>query len=321
MIRKKGFVIVMTTSMLFVLTACGAVKKIEKETKMTETKSDANAVTDITAMNFEKKSIAEIKESAKKSMSVLGTDDSKYGNIASSNVVPIITDKEEIYNLKLNKSDGNDIEKPGSFNEVIASKRIDNVKEIYRNDMEGIKQEINMAECTDAEHLIEYIENYMNTTYIDSPFKWVVEYLNVNTSSDKKDYIGVSIRPSYDGVVFTRTLVMNDGLPVNDASDFRGGLIYITEMNNIQEYYGISPYYEVEKQGDAITDILSIESVLSIVANKIDKESISEIKLFELAYKLKKDLTAVPIWSVTVVENGEDRNFQIDAVTGDVYFE
>ena len=61
--------------------------------------------------------------------------------------------------------------------------------------------------------------------------------------------------------------------------------------------------------------------MLSIVANKIDKDSVSEIKLFELAYRLNKDLSAVLIWNIVVNENGNDRNFQIDAVTGDVYFE
>lgn len=57
------------------------------------------------------------------------------------------------------------------------------------------------------------------------------------------------------------------------------------------------------------------------MANKIDKKSVSEIKLFELAYRLDKYLSAVPIWNIVVKENGNDRNFQIDAVTGDVYFE
>lgn len=106
------------------MTSCGVVQKIEKQTKVT-----GESKPKVSSMNFETKSISEIRNSAEKSMSVLGTDSSEYGNIAKTGIVPIITDKDEIY----------------------------------------------------------------------------------------------SIRPSYDRVVFTGTFVLNNGIPINTAPDFRGG--------------------------------------------------------------------------------------------------
>lgn len=47
--------------------------------------------------------------------------------------------------------------------------------------------------------------------------------------------------------------------------------------------------------GNLISEILSIESVLYIGANKIDKSSVNKIKMLELAYRLNNSLSAVPI--------------------------
>lgn len=47
--------------------------------------------------------------------------------------------------------------------------------------------------------------------------------------------------------------------------------------------------------GNLISEILSIESVLYIVANKIDKSSVNKIKMLELVYRLNNSLSAVPI--------------------------
>lgn len=314
--RTKKILAVTVLMIAVLFTSCGVIKKVEEQTKYTEEKKADKAK--VSKMVFETKSISEIRADAEKSMSVLGTDSSGYGNIRKTDIVPIITEKDEIYNIKLEKLDGNELSK-GS--QQYANDKITSSYTVYRNDKEKVKKKLNISGGTDVESLIGFVENYMDTTYKDSLFKWVVEYIDVRTSADKKETILVSIRPSYDGVVFTRTLVVHDGKVTNIASDLRKGLLVITEMNKIDEYYSISPYYEVEKQGEAISEILSIESVLSIVANKLDKDTGNEIKLFELAYRLNKDLSAVPIWNIVVSQDGNDRNFQIDAVTGDVYFE
>ncbi len=314
---KKIFLAAAVTSTI-VLTSCMGVEKIEKKQEISSEKTGQRKVSE---MNFERKSIREVRNNAEEIMGVLGTDKSEFQNIGETHVAPIITDKDEIYSIQLTKLEGNDLTSGTSFDSVLASKKIISSCDIYRNDQERIKKKLNMPNGTDIKDLIAFAENYMDTTYQDSEFQWVVEYVTVHTSNDQKDYAFVSVRPSYDGVVFTGRLVLNDGVPTNIPIDFRRGTLCMTEMNKIYEYQGISPYYKVEKQGEAISEILDMESVLSIVANKIDKNSVSEIKMFELAYRLKRDLSAVPIWNIVVLENGHERNFQIDAVTGDVYFE
>ncbi|MDE5780600.1 MAG: hypothetical protein K2I03_03880 [Lachnospiraceae bacterium] len=316
--RTKRILTVTILMSSFFLTACSDVEKIEKKTN---TANEENKNIKVSQMIFETKSISEIRNGSEKSMSVLGTAGSEYGNIGKTGIVPIITNEDEIYNIKLTRSDGNELTKTGSFNDELSSNRITDSYQVYRNDKEKVKTKLNIPDGTDIEDLIGFVENYMDTTYSDSLFKWIVENVSVITLSDKKDVISVSVRPSYDGVVFIGTLIFNDAIPTNATFDFMFGYLNITSMNKIDEYYGISPYYEVERQGEAISEILSIESVLSIVANRIDRESVSEIRVFELAYRLDRNRTAVPIWNIVINENDTVRNFQIDAVTGDVYFE
>ena len=314
----KKMIIIMMMMVSGVLTACMGVNKIEKKTELDDKTIGRKQISEIF---FEKKEISEIRANAEKSMGLLGSEDSDFPNLGQTKVAPIITTKDSISALQLKKLEGNELTGGGGFSETLASKKIIDTYEVYRNDQEKVKKKIHIVNGTNIEDMIQYVENYLDTIYSKSEFKWIVEYVTVHTSDDQKEYADVSVRPSYDGVVFTGRLVLNNGIPDNIAKDFRGGHLCISRMNEIDEYHDISPYYEIEKQGEPIGKILSIESVLSIVSNKVDHDTISNIKIFELAYRLKKDLSAVPIWNVVVNENGNDRNFQIDAVTGDVYFE
>ena len=319
MYRKKILLIWCITFIhIILITSCSVVEKIDRKTKVNELNNNDIKVGE---MFLETKSIKDIRSNVEKSIENLANDNNPYQNINKTDIIPIITDKDEICNIQLKRLDSNEIENGISFDQIFQSKKIVDSLKIYRNDRQYLNKQLNLLEESDVKSLIEFAETYLNNKYSESKFKWVVEYLEINKTSDGKDIIGVNIRPSYEGVVFARTLVLNNGKPTNTASDFRAGLIYITEKDKIDYYSGISPYYDIEIKGNPIKEILSIESVLSIVANKIDKESISEIKLFELAYRLNKDLSAIPIWNIVVNENGNDRNFQIDAVTGDVYFE
>lgn len=317
--RKKKF---LTATLLFlsvIFASCNSVKKIERQTKIADGKASKPKVS---GPIFETKSISQIRDGAGKSMEVFGTDSSKYGNIGKTGIVPIITDKDEIYNIKLEKSDGNELTDGNSWGDMLTPNKVTNSYSVYRNDKEKIKTRLNIKDGTDIGDLINFTENYMDTTYNDSPFKYLVENVQVTTTSDKQDFVSVAIRPSYDGVVFIKTYFLKNGLPENIPRDFTGGNLGVMEMNKIYSYSGISPYYNVEKQGEAISEILSIESVLSIVANKINKDKVNDIKLFELAYRLNRDYSAVPVWNIVIDEAGNgDRNFQIDAVKGDVFFE
>lgn len=295
-------------------------EEVTEEANVTEKKAyEFN----ISGVVLKSESISKVRENAEKSMSILGTDKSKYNNIAKSNIIPIITDKDKIYNLKLERLDGNELDNNMAYYMYGSREIVDSYK-VYRNDRERVKTKLNITNGTNIEDLIEFAEIYMNFVYRKSPFKWVVENVQVSTAYDKQDYAQINIRPSYDGVVFKRTDMFKDGKPTDlaaCATDFRKGTLYVKEMNKIYGYSSISPNYKVERQGEAITEILSIESVLSIVANRIDEKSVSDIRVFELAYRLNRDLTAIPVWNIVIRENGSERNFQIDAVTGYIYFE
>jgi len=124
---------------------------------------------------------------------------------------------------------------------------------------------------------------------------------------------------------FTGQLVPNDGNKVcrnNTAEDFRSGNVCIWNNNEVKGYGFINPYYDIEKQGEPISEIVSVETVIDIVSSKIGDNAENYIKMFELDYSLNKNsYVAKPIWYVVVNINGVDRNFQIDAVSGEIYFE
>lgn len=319
--KCRSKLVVLLFGLFFLLTSCGIVKKIDNKEKTNGSNSEIETGTEIEKMNFDTKEIAGIRDDVADILNKLGTDSSIYGNLADTSIIPIITDKDEIYSLQLEKMDGNNLSKTGGVGGILSTKSISSQKKIYRNDMEGRNIILKYMKEKSVGEIMNYVEEYLDSTYEDSPFKWCVEYMQIYTTSDKQNYISLGVRPSYEGIVFTRTLVLNNGIPTNIPEDFRCGLVNMTETDKIDEYYDISPYYNVKKQGEPIKKILSIDSVLSIVANKIDTKSVSEIRIFELAYRLNRDLTAVPIWNIVVYENGNERNFQIDAVTGDVYFE
>lgn len=298
-------------------------KFIEEVTEETNVTDKKEYEFNILGVILKSESISRVRADAEKSMSILGTDNCNYNNIAKTDIIPIITDKDKIYNIKLERLDDNELGN-NMAGYMYGSREIIETYKVYRNDRERVKTKLNITNGTDIKDLIEFAEKYMNTAYRKSPFKWVVENVEVSTAYDKQDYAQINIRPSYDGVVFKRTMIFKDR-NLTDleacAGDFNKGTLYVKEMNKIYGYSNISPNYKVKRQGDAITEILSIESVLSIVSNRIDKNSVSDIRVFELAYRLNRDLSAIPIWNIVIRENGSERNFQIDAVTGYIYYQ
>lgn len=140
-------------------------------------------------MYFETKEIADIRDEAKVTLKMLGTDSGSYGNLADTSVIPIITDKDEIYSLQLEKMEGNNLSKTGGFCEILSKKSIISQKKIYRNDMEGRNTILKYMDKKSVGEVMNYVEEYLDNTYEDSPFKWCVENMQVYTTSDRQDYI------------------------------------------------------------------------------------------------------------------------------------
>ena len=304
-------------AVIFAITGCSTVKKIEKREKVDQTVVEEQKVTD---MYFEKKSIAQVRKDALTLAEEIGTDKSRFANCREIAVEPFITENDEIYKLSLEKLDGNDLSNGKSIGLLVSSQTDLQEVQYYRNNKGCDKVMLSISGKETVRSLIQDVEAYMKKTYSDSPFEWLVERLDVMSKSGK-DYVNLHVRPSYDGIPFAGVWIVNDGRVPNMAKDFRTAIVGVTESGKIYSYEGISPYYRVEKQGELITEIMTLDSAMSVITKKMGEDVNFWIENVELTYRLGKDMQAVPIWNMVVLSGKGETKFQIDVENGELYYE
>ncbi len=306
----------MLTAVICLVTGCSVVKKIDKREKLNSSVIKEQQIPEI---YFEKKSISEVRQEAVEEMRNLGTKESKFTNCNETEDVAVVTEKDEIYRLSLEKQEGNDLSNHNSIYSLIGNQTGFKQNKYYRGDGKYQDTILNIDGSPTIHEVITNVETYMKHTYPDSPFVWMVEGINV-MSKDGKDYVDMNVRPSYDGVPFVGKLVVNNGKITNTAKDFRSGVIGVTQAQEIYSYEGISPYYKVERLGEPITEVMTLGSALSVVSHKMGSSPFW-IEEVELSYRLEKNMEAVPIWNILLNSAKGELNYQIDAVTGEVYYE
>ena len=105
------------------------------------------------------------------------------------------------------------------------------------------------------------------------------------------------------------------------------GLVELIEHKNI-DYFGCIPLAtQLEKQGEKIEEIISLENVFYLFSNKIGENSTYRVLSVELGYRLTEQYgdncrygEGSPIWRIiaTNENNNIDYVFEIDCVTGQI---
>lgn len=107
-----------------------------------------------------------------------------------------------------------------------------------------------------------------------------------------------------------------------------GGLAEIIEHGVMDSFECVPLTIETEKQGEAITEIISLENIFNKLSNRIGENSSYKILSVELGYRLTERTNdyayyygeGTPIWRIIATNENDNKNyvFEIDCVTGQI---
>ena len=107
-----------------------------------------------------------------------------------------------------------------------------------------------------------------------------------------------------------------------------GGLAEIIEHGVMDSFECVPLTIETEKQGEAITEIISLENIFNKLSNRIGENSSYKILSVELGYRLTERTNdyvyyygeGTPIWRIIATNENDNKNyvFEIDCVTGKI---
>ena len=107
-----------------------------------------------------------------------------------------------------------------------------------------------------------------------------------------------------------------------------GGLAEIIEHGVMDSFECVPLTIETEKQGEAITEIISLENIFNKFSNRIGENSSYKILSVELGYRLTERTNdyvyyygeGTPIWRIIATNENDNKNyvFEIDCVTGQI---
>ena len=107
-----------------------------------------------------------------------------------------------------------------------------------------------------------------------------------------------------------------------------GGLAEIIEHGVMDSFECVPLTIETEKQGEPITEIISLENIFNKLSNRIGENSSYKILSVELGYRLTERTNdyvyyygeGTPIWRIIATNENDNKNyvFEIDCVTGQI---
>ena len=175
---------------------------------------------------------------------------------------------------------------------------------------------------------IEFVEEYMNTQmpYETNPnVKAKVYLIRVLKVTDDIYAYSCMVNRTLYGLT-TEVYPSSYGNPQEGVLE-ENGLVELIEHKNI-DYFGCIPLAtQLEKQGEKIDEIISLENAFYLFSNKIGENSTYRVLSVELGYSLTEQYgyncrygEGTPIWRIiaTNENNNIDYVFEIDCVTGKI---
>ena len=179
-----------------------------------------------------------------------------------------------------------------------------------------------------VQECIDFVEDYINT---EMPYE-------TNPDIKAKVYLVRVLKVTDDiyaySCMVSRTMY---GLSIEVyPSSFGGsqegisqemGVVELIEHDEIDYFGCIALATATEKQGDAISEIISLENAFNLLSNKIGENSTYKILSIELGYRLTQNYgdgynygEGTPIWRIMTMNENDNKNyvFEIDCVTGNI---
>ena len=177
---------------------------------------------------------------------------------------------------------------------------------------------------------VDFVEEYMNTQMIyetNPDIRAKVYLIRVLKVTDEIYAYSCMVSRTMYGLT-TEVYPSSYG---NSQEGIRedGGLVELIEHNEI-DYFGYVPLATyTEKEGDAITEIISLDNAFNLLSNRIGENSTYKILSVELGYRLTERYgegnlyrygEGTPIWRIITMNENDTKNyvFEIDCVTGKI---
>ena len=181
-----------------------------------------------------------------------------------------------------------------------------------------------------VQECINFVEEYMNTKmpYETNPDVKAKVYLVrvLKVTDDIYAYSCMTSRTIYGLSTEVYPSSFGGG---QEGINYDMGLVELIEHNEIDYFGCVALATSTEKQGEAITDIISLENAFDLLSNRIGENSTYKILSTELGYSLTESYgednlytygEGTPIWRIMTMNENDNKNyvFEIDCVTGKI---
>ena len=180
-----------------------------------------------------------------------------------------------------------------------------------------------------VQECIDFVEEYMNTgmPYETNPDVKAKVYL-VRVLKVTDDIYAYSCMTSRTIYGLTTEVYPSSFGEVQGGIMCDMGLVELIEHDKIDYFGCVALATATEKQGEAITDIISLENAFDLLSNRIGENSTYKILSTELGYSLTERThenlynygEGTPIWRIMTMNENNKKNyvFEIDCVTGKI---
>ena len=179
-----------------------------------------------------------------------------------------------------------------------------------------------------VQECIDFVEEYMNTQmpYETNPdIKAKVYLIRVLKVTD--DIYAYSCMTSRTIYGLTTEVYPSSFGGTQEGICQEMGLVELIEHNKVDYFGCIALATTTEKQGESITEIISLENAFDLLSDRIGENSTYKILSAELGYRLTERYgdgynygEGTPIWIIMTMNENDNKNyvFEIDCVTGQI---
>lgn len=212
---------------------------------------------------------------------------------------------------------------PTCFYETIEQYEIDSVTD---DSYKLYDTEVSLPEAVDF--AADFFANDYINSWIDTPVKTEISVVELCKYENIYGYRFL-LKNTYEGMAFDYDNIgmgsqMSDG---KSYADFTNEA-FMAESNSIDFWYMQQPYTRVEYDGEAITNIISLEEALSIMSDKLTKSVVFEVNTVDFVYcpldfeEGSSETTAEAAWKITAINPNDGKTYvvYVNAINGEIRY-
>ncbi|MBQ9885334.1 MAG: hypothetical protein IJM37_00530 [Lachnospiraceae bacterium] len=188
-------------------------------------------------------------------------------------------------------------------------------------------REMSLAEAVD--YAVDFFDNKYIPALTIPQIKTELEAIEVRRFEDIYGY-RLLLKNTYDGIAFDYKLDLGNVSGVSDGKEYMEQIneAFMAVSDDIDFWYMGQCFAKVEKEGSAISDIISLEDAVKLFSEKLTDNVKFNVESVELVYcplnseNEERETTASAAWKMTA-QNPNDGKYYIvyaDAVSGELRY-